>query len=65
MASVIGVRRLSNEVLAGLPALLQGAADRGIAAIGKLDADLLVVLNATRMVPDEVWSAVDKKEASS
>jgi len=61
VASVIGVRRLSSDTLAGLPALLQGAADRGVAAIGRLDADLLIVLNATRIVPDDVWSALKPK----
>ena len=61
VSSVIGVRRLSSDTLAGLPALLRAAADRAVAAISFLDADLLVVLNATRIVPDEVWSALEPK----
>jgi purine-binding chemotaxis protein CheW len=61
VSSVIGVRRLSAGTLAGLPGLLQGVTDRGVAAIGTLDAELLVVLNATHLVSDEVWRAIDEQ----
>jgi len=44
----------------GVP-LLSDAAGGVLAALGTLDRDLLAVLDASRLVPDEVWSAIDAR----
>ncbi|MBI4264650.1 MAG: chemotaxis protein CheW [Acidobacteria bacterium] len=55
---VVDVRRIPSEALADLPPLIgHGRAD-AVEAIGMLDADLLVVLRASRLVPDAVWAAI-------
>jgi purine-binding chemotaxis protein CheW len=41
-----------------LPALLGPARNAGVAAIAQLDRDLLLVLEASRLVPQEAWDAV-------
>lgn len=57
--SVIGVRRLAAESLAHTPPLL-GEADAGaVAAMTTLDAELLVVLQGARLIPQSVWIALD------
>jgi hypothetical protein len=42
----------------GLPLLLQDAGDV-VAAVGTLDAELLLVLNTARIVPQAVLDTVD------
>jgi purine-binding chemotaxis protein CheW len=51
---VAGVRAVAPESLVALPPLMHTAASDVIAAIGLLDAELLLVLQSTRFVPDEV-----------
>lgn len=48
---------------AGDVPLLSGAAGGTLAALGSLDRDLLAVLDAARLVPEEVWRAVDVRGA--
>lgn len=55
---VIGLRRLESLSLADLPPLLRDAGTDRIEAIGTCDAELLVVLRAARIVPDQVWAAL-------
>lgn len=57
---VLGVRELDAAVLEGLPPLLSGAGAAMIAAIGALDRRLLLVLQAGRMIPDDVWRTVPR-----
>jgi purine-binding chemotaxis protein CheW len=57
--SVVGVRPIPPAALDSLPPLLGDANLHVIAAIGTLDADLLVVLRSSRLVPDEVWTRLD------
>lgn len=55
--AVLGVRTLDAAALGQVPALMQ-AADAGmVAAVGTLDAELMLVLQASRLVPDAVWQA--------
>jgi purine-binding chemotaxis protein CheW len=56
--SVVGVRAIPDGALRELPPLLQDASSQAIAAIGTLDAELLVVLGGGRLVPDMVWRAM-------
>ncbi len=55
--SVVAVRELPAALAAELPSLVVDTA--AIAAIGVLDAELLVVLRATHLVPDHVLAAQD------
>jgi purine-binding chemotaxis protein CheW len=55
---VAGVRTLDPAKLGELPPILRDAATGIIEAIGTRDAQLLVVLRAARMVPDEVWTTL-------
>ena len=54
---VVGLRNLDMTELRELPPLLQGSESPLIQAIGGRDAQLLIVLRAARMVPDEIWTA--------
>jgi purine-binding chemotaxis protein CheW len=54
--AVIGVHALAS--LAALPPLLDAARDVA-AAIGTLDAELLVVLDTARLVPDDVFAVLE------
>jgi len=60
--AVLGVRRLPRDTLAVLPPLLAGA--ETVAALGVLDADLLLVLREAALVPDELWSALTQDSSS-
>jgi purine-binding chemotaxis protein CheW len=48
----------------GLP-LLSSAADGAISTLGALDRELLAVLDASRVVPDDVWRAVDTRGSAT
>jgi purine-binding chemotaxis protein CheW len=50
---VLGVRAVVPELLHALPPLLHEADTDVIAAIGLLDAELLLVLRSARLLPDE------------
>lgn len=56
--AVVGLSDLDPARLSALPPLLQDVAADVIDAIGTRDAQLLVVLRAARIVPDEVWASV-------
>ena len=61
--AVIGVRTLAPESLAAIPPLLSEMDRTAMAAIGMLDAELLLVLRETHLIPERVWDAIDAKEA--
>ena len=52
--AVLGVRGLPIESLQELPPLLGGVAAEIVAVIGRLDAELLLVLRGAQLVPDDV-----------
>lgn len=56
---VLGIRPISASSLQELPPLLQEAAADAVAAIGTLDADLLLVLRSARLVPEALWQAME------
>jgi len=58
--AVLGVRWLASEQLSALPPLAGAVAPDAIAAIGALDARLVVVLEAARLVPPAVLDLVDR-----
>lgn len=55
--AVIGVRTLSSAQLHGLPPLLSGAVS--IDALGTVDADLVVILRAAYLIPEDVLRELD------
>jgi purine-binding chemotaxis protein CheW len=63
--AVIGVRALSGDMLQRLPPLLRDALHDAVADIGTLDGELLVVLQAARVVPAEVFAMVEAEATAS
>lgn len=57
--AVLGVRRIDPGILDSLPPLLDGTNRDSALAIGVLDAELLVVLDAARILSAETWSALE------
>jgi purine-binding chemotaxis protein CheW len=57
-SEVLGVRDISGDIAGELPALLQYARAEVVQAVGVLDQHLLMVLNAGRILPDEVWQSL-------
>jgi purine-binding chemotaxis protein CheW len=56
--AVLDIRPLATGILADIPPLLREAGAEQMAAIGALDTRLLFVLEAARLVPESVWSAI-------
>lgn len=54
LEAVLGIRELPGTLTA-LPPLLLDASSEAVSAIGSLDEELLLVLEATRLVPDSLW----------
>lgn len=55
VGDVLGVRPIPARLLQPVPPLLQEV--DALAAIGALDAELLVVLQSARLIPDDLWAA--------
>lgn len=62
--AVLGVRALDGVACAAVPPLLHGAEAGLLAALGTLDAELLLVLQAARLVPEGLWQALDARESA-
>ena len=60
--SVVGLRNLDSAQLAELPPLLRDVTADLIESFGTLDAQLLLVLHAARIVSDEVWATLAAAE---
>ncbi len=56
---VLGIRRIEPSARAELPPLVQIASADAIERVGQLDAQLLLVLNAGRVLPNSVLVAID------
>lgn len=59
---VVGIHEIPEADLQSLPPLLQGAQGEIVEAVGTLDAELLVVLRAARILPDELWRSLSLQE---
>jgi purine-binding chemotaxis protein CheW len=59
--SVIGVRDILATALDDVAPLLREAGEETISAISTLDAQLLLVLQGARLVPDSVWQEIDSE----
>jgi len=60
--AVVGIRAIPSESFASLPPLLQDSSVDAISAIATLDAELMLVLRSTRLVPDDAWAALEAEE---
>ena len=56
--AVVGVIEIPRGSIGALPPLFQGAALEAITAVGTLDAELLLILRSTCLVPDDIWAAI-------
>jgi purine-binding chemotaxis protein CheW len=65
VGEVIGIRRLDIESLEQIPPLLRDTAPDLISAIALLDAELLLVLQAARLVPESLWSDIGTKVSAT
>jgi purine-binding chemotaxis protein CheW len=63
--AVLDVRSLAAGILADIPPLLGEAGADLVSALGTLDTELLLVLEAARLVPDSVWSVMKAPRASA
>lgn len=61
VTDVIGVRTLGAEVFSGLPPLLEAGAG-AVDAIGAIDGELATLLDAARLVPDDVFAMLEALE---
>jgi len=61
--AVRGIGPLDHAALVELPSLLGEIVTPAVAQIGTIDAALLVVLAAARLVPEAVWAAVEREAA--
>jgi purine-binding chemotaxis protein CheW len=54
--SVIGVRGLAPSTVHELPPLVAASSSASVAALGVLDRELVAVLDASSVLPDDVWA---------
>ena len=57
--SVLGVRAIPPGSLRRLPPLLHEAGSEVVASIGLLDAELLLVLQSSRLLAEDAWEVLD------
>jgi purine-binding chemotaxis protein CheW len=60
--AVVGIRAIGVGASEQLPPLLRDAAVEAVAAIGTLDAELLLFLRTARIVPEDLLSRLDALE---
>jgi purine-binding chemotaxis protein CheW len=66
VSGIVGIRALAESVTEqNIPPLLTGAAPDAVRALGTLDEQLLMVLQASWKLPEEVWEAMTAAEAVS
>jgi purine-binding chemotaxis protein CheW len=61
---VVGVRHLPEASLRQLPPLLQELDGALVTTIAALDAELVLVLEGMRLVPDDLWPVLDRGDVS-
>jgi purine-binding chemotaxis protein CheW len=65
VGAVVGMRDLVGVGVGEMPPLLREASADVIEAIGVLDAQLLLVLRASRLLPEEIWQKLSSFETPS
>jgi purine-binding chemotaxis protein CheW len=61
---VVGIRAIDTDECNALPPLLRDAASDTITAIGTRDAELVLFLAATRIVPPDLMARLDRERAA-
>lgn len=56
--SVLAIRTLPSQSIAGLPPLLGRATSEVVSAVSTLDSQLLVIIETGRVVPSSAWDAL-------
>ena len=59
---VLGIRELDRLLVQQLPSVLQSDHAEAIEGISILDGELLIVLRATKMIPEELWQTLGFEE---
>lgn len=62
---VLGVRALALDDGTPRQPLLEGAEPERVTTLGRLDGQLLRLLQAARLVPAQAWTALDAEEATA
>jgi len=62
---VIGIRSIDPEAMATLPPLLQNAAGDAVEAIRGLDGELLLLLDAARIIPEALLDKLSAAEPAA
>ncbi|HET6585739.1 MAG TPA: chemotaxis protein CheW [Nannocystaceae bacterium] len=62
--AVLGVRSFDGDTVQTLPPLLGAASADLVASVGALDRELLVVLDAARVIPESSWQSIDATRSS-
>lgn len=65
VAGVLGLRTLDPAQRAASPPLVERLAGEVIAAVTRLDAQLVMVLRTARLVPEPVWASLDAARAAT
>lgn len=63
--AVVGVRQLPAAEMKQIAPLLEGADPGLVQSIATLDAELLLVLRASRMVPETMWDALAARDGGA
>ena len=63
--TVLGVRDIDIRDFEGMPPLLKNARPGFLETLGIHDAQLLLVLNASRILPEDAWEALSARGAAS
>ena len=59
--AVLGVRLVKSETLGELPGLLREGHSEAVAALGRLDDELLLVLEDARLLPEAIWQELERE----
>ena len=62
--AVLGVRDVATETLESLPGLLRDERSEAVAALGTLDAELLLVLEGARLLPEAIWQGLEQERSA-
>jgi len=63
VGKVVGIRSLESASVFELPPLLSGVSLEAVAAVGALDARLLLVLETSKVIPPSGWTILEGAEA--
>jgi purine-binding chemotaxis protein CheW len=60
--AVLGIRDIAPAIQSDLPPLMRDARPDLVDAVSTLDAELLLVLKAAKLLPEEVWNLMARQE---